>query len=203
MQERDEKDEIITKMWGGKKRTSTKVKSNFGLMKMIDRTKTCWVMGSLFLYLLHSHSAITAISHTHQLFLTVRVLAKLTLWRSLRLLVRLLLNGETLRQHLSCERPSIHVKPEARQSFEAVIKFKGTNTYLKLVTPWGWVVAVKIRGRTNTCQTRNTARLSKDGEVLGQTCNNEALRGQWWSKEPLNACINFSCQMDAVAIIIY
>jgi len=54
-------------------------------------------MGSLFLYLLHSHFAIRAISHTHQLFLTVGVLAKLTLRRSLRLLVRLLLNGEALR----------------------------------------------------------------------------------------------------------
>jgi hypothetical protein len=41
MQERDEKDEIVTKMWEGEKRTSTKVKSNFGVMKMIDRTKTC------------------------------------------------------------------------------------------------------------------------------------------------------------------
>jgi hypothetical protein len=44
MQERDEKDEIVTKMCvggGGGGRTSTKVKSNFGVMKMIDRTKTC------------------------------------------------------------------------------------------------------------------------------------------------------------------
>ena len=166
MHERDEKDEIVTKMWVGGGRTRTKVKSNFGVMKMIDRTKTCWVMGSLFLYLLHSHSAIRAISHTHQLFLTVGVLPKLTLWRSLRLLVRLLLNGEALKQRLSRERPNTHVKFETQQSFEAAIKFKSTNIYLRPVTPWGLVVAAKIRGRKNTCHTRD--KMGFWGNSVGQ-----------------------------------
>jgi hypothetical protein len=82
-------------------------------------------------------------------------------------------------------------------------QIQGHKHILKLVTPWGWVVAAKITRHTNTCQTCNRARLSKGSEVLGQTCNNEALRGQWWSEETMNGCINYSCLMDAVAIVIY
>jgi len=59
------------------------------------------------------------------------------------------------------------------------------------------------KGCTNTCQTRNITTLSEGSEILGQTYNNERVRGQWWSKETMNACINFSCQRNAVAMVIY
>lgn len=58
------------------------------------------------------------------------------------------------------------------------VKIRGRKIHVIPVTRWDFEATVMVRGRTNTYQTRNRARLSEGSEVLGQTCNNKALRGQ-------------------------